>query len=339
MNGRRRKVSKIHLKFNQNEIHETTHIALSRTQHSNLSLLIMWNFGKSQLETLAMKSHVVLNIFQTQGLLKWKEATREKKFWAQHIQFRIHIHTQMFCAMSHKAWWWWWWRRRRVVGAGRSFFSSSFTFWKRKRARGGWNNFLNIFMYSTFVDRNFPCMLLSICLGESEKRRKFIWNWRRRFQFDHVEKSLCVRCRMNECELRCLEKLLNTTEIEAWKKKRTFENSHTRLLGTRTGGERDIRLKENWYAIWCHFCKRFVKRKRFFQRFFNNHLIRVENRGIFLDEFLSLPSAAIWKFLLSFILSNNNSKQKEKMSNSSVRRWFNSYTFQLVLYYFLPFEI
>lgn len=121
MNGRRQKVSKIHLKFNQNEIHETTHIALSRTQHSNLSLLIMWNFGESQLETLAMKSHVVLNIFQTQGLLKWKETTREKKFWAQHIQFRIHIHTQMFCAMSHKAWRWWWWRRRRVVGAGRSF--------------------------------------------------------------------------------------------------------------------------------------------------------------------------------------------------------------------------
>lgn len=167
------------------------------------------------------------SIYSKQGLLKWKEATREKKFWAQHIQFRIHIHTQMFCAMSHKAWRWWWWRRRRVVGAGRSFLSSSFTSW----ARGGWNNFLNIFMYSTFVVcRNFPCMLLSICLGESEKRRKFIWNWRRRFQFDHVEKSLCVRCRMNECELRCLEKLLNTTEIEAWqKKKESSKNSHTRL--------------------------------------------------------------------------------------------------------------
>lgn len=47
------------------------------------------------------------------------------------------------------------------------------------------------------------------------------------------------------------------------------------------------------------FAKDLLSESDFFQRFFNNHLIRVENRGIFLDEFLSLPSAAIWKFLLS----------------------------------------
>lgn len=129
--------------------------------------------------------------------------------------------------------------------------------------------------------RNFPCMLLSICLGESEKEGNL-------FEIDDDDfnlitlKNLCVYVAewMSVSRARCLEKLLNTTEIEAWQKKRIFEYSHTRLLGTRTGGERDIRLKENWYAIWCHFCKRFVKRKRFFQRFFNNHLIRVENRGI-----------------------------------------------------------